>query len=163
MAQKKMAFKQVVKKKGYWNYVDLYIFCFDWFKKENYTLMEHQYVEKQSDFGKELVLEWEAYKKVTDYFKFVIKLDWHILGMNTAEVERDGRKEKTNKGEVKIAIKGELVKDYESRWEDKPFNKFLRGVYEKYIIRTTIDEYEDRLVEDCVEFTAQVKSFLELQ
>ena len=38
----------------------------------------------------------------------------------------------------------------------------LRGVYDKYIIRTTMDEYEGRLVEDAVEFVGQVKSFLQL-
>jgi len=162
MAMTDQIFKQVVKKKGYWNYIDLYNLCFEWFQKENYILMENNYVEKLTDIGKEIVLEWEAYKKINDYFKFVIKLDWHILGMNSAEVERDGQKEKTNKGEVKITVKGELVKDYEERWEQKPLYKFMRGVYEKHVIRTTTDNYEDRLIEDAVDIHGQIKAFLEL-
>lgn len=162
MAQKKQVFKETLKKKGYWDYKELYHFSFDYLKKENYEMMEKAYTEKQTDFGKEIELEWVTYRKVTDYFKFVIKLDWHILGMNPAEIERDGKKEKTNKGEVKITIRGELEKDYENRWEDKPFNKFLRGVYEKYIIRATITEYEDDLTDECVKLVSQIKAFLEL-
>ena len=162
MALKKEVYKQVVKKKGYWNYVDLYNFCFDWLRRENYTVMEKEYVEKLSDFGKEIILDWSAEKKVTDYYKNVINVKWHILGMNVAEVEREGRKEKTNKGEVKITVSAELYKDYEERWEDKPLWKFLRGIYEKYIIRTTNDEYEDDLADKAIDLVSDVKAFLEL-
>ena len=162
MAQKNEVFKQVVKKKGFWNYTELYIFCFDWLKRENYHIVENEYIEKMTDFGKEIMLDWTASRKVTDYYKNVINVRWHILGMNSAEVERDGKKEKTNKGEVKITISADLVKDYEARWEDKPLWKFLRGVYDKYIIRTTTEEYEHRLEEKATEYAGDVKGFLEL-
>jgi len=39
----------------------------------------------------------------------------------------------------------------------------LRGVYDKYIVRTTIDEYEDRLKDVVVEYSEQIKSFLRLE
>jgi hypothetical protein len=162
MVQKSAVYKQVVKKKGFWNYTELYNYCFDWLKREGYHIVEKEYIEKLSDFGKEILLDWEAHRKVTDYYKNVINVKWHILGMNSAEVERDSKKEKTNKGEVKIVISADLVKDYEARWEDKPLWKFLRGVYDKYIIRTTTEEYEDRLEEKATEYAGDVKAFLEL-
>ncbi len=108
------------------------------------------------------MISWEADKKVTDYFKYVIALDWHILGMKDAEVELDGKKVKTNKGELEIVFKGTIVRDYESRWEDKPLHKFLRGAYENYIIRTTIDEYEDGLDEDTKNLISDLKAFLRI-
>jgi len=55
-----------------------------------------------------------------------------------------------------------LVKDYEDNWDKKPMVKFMRGIYDKYIIRTTIDNYEDVLKSDFKEYISQVKSFLEL-
>ena len=82
--------------------------------------------------------------------------------MIDAEIERDGKKEKTNKGEVKMEFIVDLVKDYEEKWEDEPLWKFLRGIYEKYIIKTTSDEYEDRLEEDALEYIDQIKAFLQL-
>ena len=82
--------------------------------------------------------------------------------MKDAEVEQDGKKISTQKGEVAIEFKAELVKDYEERWEDNPFWKFLRGLYEKYIIRTTVDEYEDDLEDDVKEMIKDVKAFLQL-
>ena len=38
----------------------------------------------------------------------------------------------------------------------------MRGFYDKYIIRTTIDEYEGRLEDDADDLIDQVKSFLRM-
>jgi hypothetical protein len=160
MGEKNNVFKQEVKFKGFFNYVDLYNFCFSWFKDKRYNLSEDKYHEKLSSFGKEILIKWTAKKKVSDYFKEEITVDWHILGMNDAEVMIEDRKEKTNKGEVKIKVSGDLIHDYEDNWSKTPFNKFLRGIYDKYIIRNTNDLYEDRLEESATEFFEELKAFL---
>jgi hypothetical protein len=162
MAEKNTVFKQVIKHKGYWNFKDLYGFCFDFLKDNGFTIKENSYSEKISGVGKEILIEWDSGKKVTDYFKNHIKVKWHILGMKDAEVERDGKKETTNKGEIKITVEAMLENDYEDRWETKPLWKILRAIYEKYIIKTTVEEYEDRLTDVGVEMVSEVKSFLQL-
>ena len=162
MALKSNVLKQKIKQVGYWNFKDLYNFSFEWLEDHGYSVSEDEYTEKEKENGKELNIEWVANKKVTDYYKNTIKVKWHILYMTDAEIERDGKKEKTNKGEVKMEFIVDLVKDYEERWEDEPLWKFLRGVYEKYIIRTTNDEYEDRLEDDALEYINQIKAFLQL-
>ena len=163
MAEKSNVFKQQVKHIGYLEFRDLYNFCRDWFSDENYDLYELKYDERITAKGKEIIIEWAAKKKVSDYFRNVIEVRWHILNMIDTEIEKDGKKEKVNKGEVKITFSADLVKDYENKWEDKPIWKFLRGIYDKYIIRTTIDEYEVRLTEKTAELVSQVKSFLQLE
>lgn len=162
MAIKNTVFKESIKHKGYWNFSELYNFCFDFLKDEGFTVKETNYTEKISGAGKEIIIEWDSGKKVTDYFKNHIKVNWHILGMKDAEVEVDGKKETVNKGEVKITVEAMIEKDYEDKWENKPLWKFLRGVYESYIIRTTVEEYEDRLADVAAEYVAQIKSFLQL-
>jgi len=163
MAEKDNVFKQEVKKKGFWNYADLYNFCYNWFKDERYKLFEEKYVEKLTSFGKEIVIEWVAKKKVSDYFKEEIKIKWHVLGMNDAEVMIGDNKEKTNKGEVKIVVVADLIRDYEENWDKTVFYKFLRGIYDKYIIRNTKDLYEDRLEGVARKFYDDVKAFLEIE
>jgi len=135
---------------------------YNWLKDAGYNLKEYNYKEKLSSGGKEIIIGWEANKKITDYFLYRIELDWHILTMKDAEVEIDGKKVKTNKGELEIVFKGTIVKDYEKRWEDKPIHKFLRGIYENYIIRTTIDEYEDDIEDQTKELISDLKSFLRI-
>jgi hypothetical protein len=163
MAQKKQVYKEKFKHTGYWKYKEVYDMMYDWFKERDYKLKENLYNEKILTNGKEVITKWEAEKKITDYFKFQIKADWHILGMKDVEIEVDGKKVKTNKGEVEIIFAGNLIKDYEKRWEDKPFWKFLRGVYEKYVVRETVDELEDELEDRVKEVIYDLKAFLKLE
>jgi len=162
MAQKKEVYKEKLTQVGYWNYEEVYHMLYFWLKEHSYKINENNYKEKLTPAGKEIIIEWEAERKVTDYFKYIIKMNWHILGMKDAEVEIDGKKTKTNKGEVEIIFRGNLIKDYEKRWEDKPFYKFLRGFYEQYVIRKTIKEYEDDLEDDTKDIVADLKSFLRI-
>jgi len=162
MAQKKQVYKEKFKQTGYWNYKELYDLAFTWLKDNQYKLKEDLYNEKLSANGKEVIIMWTAEKKVTDYFKFQIKMEWHILGMKDAEVEIESKKVSTNKGEVEIVYKANIIKDYEKRWEDKPLWKFMRGIYERYIIRETIDEFEDDLEDEVKEMIKQMKAFLKI-
>jgi len=163
MAQKTEVYKENFKHTGYWKYKEVYDMMFHWFKDHGYKISEDLYNEKIISNGKEVVIEWKAAKKVTDYFEYTIMADWHILGMKDVEVEVDGKKVKTNNGEVEIIFKGLLVKDYEKRWEDRPLWKFLRGVYERYIVRATVDEFEDNVEDDVRELVGDLKAFLKLE
>jgi hypothetical protein len=162
MALKSTVVKTKIKKKGIFNYKDLYNFTYNWLKDRGYGIKENEYTEKSAGGAKEIQLKWEAGKKVTEYFKNSISVNWHIMQLKDTEIERDGKKEKTNTGDLKLDIKADLVRDYEERWEDKRQWKFLRGIYEKYVIRTTVESYEDRVKEDAVDFVNDVKAYLEL-
>lgn len=163
MPEKSNVLKQFVKHKGYFNFKDLYNFCQEWLKDEGYDLAEDQYTEKITNDGKEVIIRWTAKKEISDYFRNIIELRWHILHMKDAQVEVDGKKKKINEGDIKITFSADLERDYEKRWEDRPGWKFMRGIYDRYVIRTRIDEYEKRLIEKAAEFIEQVKGFLQLE
>ena len=91
-----------------------------------------------------------------------MEIDWHIMGMTSVEVEIDGIKKKMNKGRIEVKIKTTLEKDYESRWEGRPFFKFLRTLYDRYLVPSRIEQYEEKLIIEGDELVAQLKSFLEL-
>ena len=67
-----------------------------------------------------------------------------------------------NKGELEIDIKASIINDYEQKWTDKPLNRFMRAIYEKYIIRTTVDEYEETLEEEVQDMINDLKAFLRI-
>ena len=70
---------------------------------------------------------------------------------------------KSNKGGVEIKIKGDLIRDYQGKFEINAFQKFLRSIYEKWVIPSRIEEYEGKLAGDCDEFLAQAKAYLDLE
>jgi len=43
------------------------------------------------------------------------------------------------------------------------FNKFLRSIYEKWVITSRIDEMEGKIAGACDEFMAQTKAYLDLE
>jgi hypothetical protein len=152
-------FKEKVKHKSFFNYTDLYTFCYNWLKGDGWLVSEEEYLEKFSG-AKEIQVKWKAAKKITDYYRFIIKVKFHILGMTDVEVEENGKKIKTNKGDLTLEFDVSLERDYENNWDKTPFWKFMRGIYDKYIIRATMDEYETRLTEKAESFIEDVKAFL---
>ena len=160
MAEKDTIFKGKIKQGGIFNFRDFYSFVYDWLREENYDLFETNYTEKVKGDAKQIEIKWEAHKEISDYFKFMIKLQWMILGMKTVEVMKEGKKVKMDSGLIEIKFSSFLIKDYEHRWEEHALWKFLRGLYDRYIIRSRIDDYEIRLLQETDELISQCKAFL---
>jgi hypothetical protein len=134
-----------------------------WLNEEKgFDLAETAYKEKIKGDSKEVEIEWKGNSKVTDYFKFEIKVEFRILGLTDVELVKDGQKLKTNKGDVEIKLKGTLVRDYDGKFEKSSSQKFMRSIYEKWIIPARINEYEEKLIGTCDEFLSQAKAYLDL-
>jgi hypothetical protein len=163
MAEKDKIFDGKIKQSGIFDFKELYSFAYDWLSDQGYGITERAYGEQVTGDSKKVDITWEAKKKVSDYFKFFIKMDWQLLGLKSIKVKKDDKEISMNSGSVEIKFKAFIIKDYENRWEEQPFWKFLRGVYDRYVIRTRIDEYEDKIRAELGELIAQIKSFLAIE
>jgi len=163
MVEKDKLFETKVKHTGLFDFKETYRILYEWLVDEGYNVNEKSYKEVIGAGGeKEIEIEWTAYRKISDYFRFVIEVKWHMLRMTTVEVEIGGVKQKINKGQFEVKAGGILEKDYEERWEGKPFFKFLRGIYDQYVVPSRIEAYEGKLISEVDEFVAQCKAFLAL-
>ncbi len=164
MAEKETVFSSTIKYVGIFSFVDFYKFCYEWIKEEiGMDISETKYEEKLKGDEKEIVIGWEGGKELTDYFRFDAKVKFEIKELKNIEIEQSGKKIKTNQGSVKINIKGILVRDYKGKFEMSAFNKFLRSIYEKWVIPARIEEYEGKIAGKCDEFLSQAKSYLDLE
>ena len=163
MVEKDTVFEGKVEQVDIFNFKELYNFLYKWLVDESYKVDEKKYSEKVIATGKDIEIQWEAKKKISDYFRFVLKPKWKIFSMTSVDVDQGGKKVSMNKGRVEIKVTAVLEKDYEARWETSGFLKFLRGVYDKYIIRARIEGYEKKLFGEADEFLAQMKAFLALE
>ncbi|MEM4703295.1 MAG: hypothetical protein QXP53_02320 [Candidatus Pacearchaeota archaeon] len=148
---------------GIFDFKNVYNFIFEWLRSLEYVIIEQKYSEKIKPEGKEIEISWLCLREINDYFRFRIKLGLRILKMVDVEVTEDGVKIKKNKGDMELKFSGFLEKDYENKWESNPISKFLRGLYDKYIIKTKIDSYEDKLAEEVNETSEQIKAYLSLE
>lgn len=163
MSEKDKLFTSKVKHSGKFDFKELYNTLYSWLVDEGYDVEEQQYKENIGPGGeKEIEVEWEATKKISDYFKNMIKIKWQLMRLSSEEVEVGGIKRKMNKGMIEISVSTILVKDYDDRWTGKPILKFLRTLYEKYLIPARINQYEGKLIGDGDELIAQIKAFLQL-
>jgi len=163
MPERDKLFGTKLKHKGIFDFKETYRILFEWLVDEGYDVNEKGYKEVVGAGGaKELEIKWIALKKISDYFRFMIEIDFHPLGMTDVEVEIDGVKQKMQKGLFEVKAQGILLKDYEERWTGNAFFKFLRSIYDKFIIPNRINEYEGKLIGEVDEFVAQAKSFLNL-
>jgi len=164
MAEKDEIFSSEMKHVGFFNFKEFYKFCYDWIEDEiGIKMAEKKYEEKLAADSKEIIIEWEEAKKLTDYFKFEMKVAFTVRKLKEVEINQGGKKIKTNSGDVKVKVKGILVRDYAGKFETSAFNKFMRSIYEKWVITSRIDQFEDKIIGDCDEFLGQAKSYLDLE
>jgi len=162
MAEKNKIYETKVKHSGIFDFREVYSFLYTVLTDMEYSVEEKTYSEKTKGDQKEIELYWVAKRKVSDYFRFQIKVDWRILRMTNAEVVKDGVKTSVNKGDFECKIYCFLEKDYENRWENSPLMKFLRGIYDKYIIKSTVEGYEAQIEKETLDIVNQLKAFLAL-
>ncbi len=152
-----------IKYTGVFNLNDLYNLLYDFLSDGGYFVMEEGYSEKIKAEGKEIEIKWTCLKKVTDYFRFRLKITWRLFRVVDVEIMKNGKKIKMNKGDLEIKFTSVLDRDYEHKFEISPFHKFLRAIYEKYIIKNRIEQMEEKLVEETLNFVNNTKAYLELE
>ena len=59
-------------------------------------------------------------------------------------------------------MQGFLIRDPSSEWDKKAMLRFLRDVYNKYIIPKRIDDMKDIVTKVIQDMKEEVKAFLEL-
>lgn len=164
MAEKEDIFSSKIGYGGIFSFKDFYVFCHSWLSEEiGMNVSEGEYKEKISGTSKNIDIKWSAGKNITDYFRFEIKVEFRIIGLTEVEVMQGGAKTKSNKGSVDLKVKGTLVRDYEGKFETTPFKKFLRGIYEKWVIGSRIEQFEGKLAGALDEFLSQAKAYLDLE
>ena len=162
MAEKEQVIKEKVEHSGYFDFKGFYSFAHSWLKEENYDVEEEKYSETVSANSKSINFEWKATKTLSDYFKNEIKMRFEVRDLTDVEVEIEGKKKKMNKGKISLEIKGNLIRDPQSKWDITPWYRLLRDAYNKYIIASRVESAKDKVSADVIKFKEELKSYLEL-
>lgn len=162
MAEKVQILKEELSNSGIFDFKGLYTYAHSWFVEDDHDVDEEKYAEKSSGNSRDIDIEWKAYKKLSDYFKTEYKIVFEIKRMTDVEVEIDGQKKTMNKGDLKIKITGTLVMDHDSKWETSPFSRFVRDVYNKFVIPSRITALNSKIAGIVVSFKEAMKNYMSL-
>ena len=147
---------------GLFDLHELYSLINQWLKDKGFDLREQRNQEQVRPNGKFIEVEMLPWKRITDYARHVIRLNIKVLNMKDVVVEEDNKRVKLNKGTIRMVMDGYLDTDYEDRWESKPFYFFIRTLFDKFVYRTYSTQYEELLVENCLQLHSTMKAFLNL-
>ncbi len=151
-----------LKQKSIFDMGDYYKFLYQLITSLGYIVNEDDYSQKDTPSGKEIEFHWTCEMEVDDYTKFKIWIECKVRGLQDVQVVREGIKEKKNKGEVELTIKGHILTDYKDRWEKNPVLKFLKGFYDRYLYKPTFEGYIEKIWENVYLIENEVKAFFEL-
>ena len=164
MPEKETIFSSKIRYTGVFSFKDFYKFCYEWVTEEmGLVLNEDKYSEKIDGSVKQIEVEWSGLKKLTDYFMLESSISMKAESLKEIEINQGGAKVKTNQGAIELKIKGILVRDYEGKFETTAFKKFLRGIYEKWVIPSTVEEYQGKVSSESDSFLTQAKAYLDLE
>jgi len=151
-----------VKHKAIFSLEELYKLMYRWFELYGYFVQEIEYRDSDEPGGKHLEIRWYAEKKENDYIKFAIVPSFLVLGMTKVEIEtEEGRKQATNKGEVELKFDAFLLKDFDDKWSG-PVARFMREIYDRFIIKKQIDDFEAQLNTELYKLIDEIKAFLNM-
>ncbi len=163
--KKAAGFAPMIKFEGLFDWDELYKMMHDWLTTRKYIFQEIHYKHAgEAGIGAESEVRFEGSKKETAYIKFVINIDVHIWGLQEVEVIKDGQKKKMSKGRIRIEVWGQIVYDYQGKFDTSKFLQRVRSFYHRYV---AIDEhavlYEDKLYYYVYKLHADLKSFLGME
>ena len=154
-----------IKDKGIFDMSELYILIKEWlswegFGDEKQTFQEEAYVERIKGDSKQIEIKWRAEKFLGPYISHVINITFNIVGMQDIEIEIDGKKIGTNKLDLALRIDAEIITDRQEKFKKK---KFLKKLYENYIIKERISASKGLLNSKAYTLADEIKGYLELR
>lgn len=144
------------------NFGELYFHAHQWLEERNYEVIESKYDERILTGGKNYLMIWNATKEIDTYTKFHIKVTFTPAKIKNVEVQQGGDKLKLQKGEFNLKVDAKIITDHEDKWEEKPFFKFMKGFYEKYLYKDSIERLKTELWEEGWAFVNEIKAYLNL-
>lgn len=127
--------------KGIFDMQELYEAIADFFRQKKFRLYETlQRHRRPGPFGVENRYQFEARRKVEEYYEWVVTVAIETFDLHEVEVvSKDGTKKKMTKGRIWVNLYGTVEMDYEKLWEKSAFLAHLKGFYNKYIIKKKIE------------------------
>jgi len=106
MVEKEEIFSSGVKFGGLFSFKSYYKFCYEWLTEEiGLDVAELKYKEKVAGDTKEIEVKWEGTKKITDYFKYLIKATFMITDLKKVEIQKVMLKFLWIRGELNYLLK----------------------------------------------------------
>jgi len=164
MVEKTKVMSTAIKHKGIFSLDELYKAIKAWLNFEGYgdekkTFKEELYVERIKGDSKQIEIRWKAEKFAGEYFSYLMRLTYLVVGLQDVELEVEGKKIGSQKLELELRLDASLIRNRQNKFK----NNFIKNIYEKYIIKERIGAHEEAIYKKAYGLANEIKRFLELR
>lgn len=150
-----------------------YFLLHEWLVEEGYATREDDkfpevfYLQKENPaVGKELWVRWRLSKDPgapKGFWKFVLDIDMHCLGLTDVEAMVKNQKVKANKGEVEVSVVANLVWDADNSWKKSAWLRPLKKQYLRWFMRKKREMHSEQLYTEAYRLQGAIKTYLKLE
>ena len=150
------------------NLKELYKLVYEWCEQWGYKSIapgepEMLYMELVGGNGAKNHHIWWRYKRDdTNYFRNFLKIDFQTLNVNSVEIMMNGKKVKTNKGDIILRVEGWLMLDYNDQWKKTSILRILDKWFVKRWYKKRIESYKKELWFEVYNLQDNIKQYLDL-
>jgi hypothetical protein len=154
--------KTILKHKGVFNFEKFHKHFYSIINANGYLIVSDAHQQKDKSNGQEVEVDWDFEKIIDDYTKFKIHVHYIITGLKKVVIKKGDHDINTNEGNVGIKITGLIITDWQNIWEKTPFLRKLKGFYERYLFKKTLDNYWNEVTGEVFLFENEMKAFFDL-
>lgn len=162
MVEKQRVIEKHFSYKGLFRFRELFRVIDFWLRDKFYDKKEKQNTKAELPTGIQYTLQFEPWKKVTDYYKIELRIELVASEVKELEIEINGEKQRVNHGTVEVRITGYLIFDYENKIEDKnkPFLYFYRHLMNFFVYKHATRKYLEMTVDEATDLENSMRSYL---
>lgn len=146
---------------GLFELKELFSLINSYFKQVGYDKRVITNSQQVFDNHKSVFVEFRPWKTLTDYVQFEIKLKISAE-FEDVEIRVDDIPKIVQKGEVSCQFFAAVKTDYEKSWEQKAEYFFLRTLFNKFVYKTKMTEWDGMLKQQTAHLKAEISSFLNM-
>ena len=165
----RIKYKDIFEIKQFYQFLREYLKSNEWYDEEEGPPSEHweaYYGERIDQKGaREIWFNWRLAKNPmgSPMIRYYIDIDFHCLGIVNAEIIKDGKKIKANKGEVEMKmwayVEEKFLKEFEGHWFlGQVKDIFAHRVYDKEVYQRRKELYQELYT-----LTSYIKQWLKMK
>jgi hypothetical protein len=167
MPEKRIVCRKTFMYEGLFNYREFFRILDFWQRDkfyDKYEKLNEQYGSPHDPDGRTIYLRFTPWKKYTDFFRGILKVEVMVTGMKEVDVKKGSKKVRMNQGRIEYMTTGYLSFDWEVKMEDKniPMLYFIRDLFMRYVYFRITNKYYKLVIDDVDDLTNTLQSYLNM-
>ena len=154
--KKEMNYEGIFSVKALYEVIDTFA------KTHGYIKVELLANEKVQKDGRYIRLVIELHKQMSEYAKSVLGIDIRLEHVRDVTTEHEGKKYERNQGKCIFVFDAFHESDFEHKWENKPGFFFIRILFDKYLFKPFITDFNGKIMTDHMALYNELRAHLHL-